>query len=774
MNALLYWRALPLLLLLVALAACSSSADEPTASDPYADVALAGTEKMVHVLADLNAQAFERPQDFFLLNDRRADLLLEQLKETENPGQRQQLRLMLVQELINAGRTEEAIDQIRRTAREAGVSIASLTSRNARLIDLLALAYLRLGEEENCLANPTSASCIIPVQEEGVHQLRRGSEMAADLYFQLHRRFSTNLVARWLYNIAHMTLGTYPEGVEDRFLIRGLEPEGNTSLGRFRDVAMGLGVAHDAISGGAAVDDFTGNGYPDILVTSYGLDDQMRFYASDGDGGFEDRTTEAGLDGLVGGLNVVSADYNNDGHMDVFVLRGAWLADQGHYPNSLLRNNGDGTFTDVTYAAGLASYHPTQTATWGDFTGNGYVDLFVGNESGIAVDPLSGVPTDSIDARPSELYANNGDGTFTNVAEQVGVEVEAFVKGATWCDVNNSGRPDLFVSVMGGPNKLFVNEGGASLEDWRFEEQALEAGVVEPTYGFTTWCWDMDNDGHEDLFVTGYDARMFEHTAQDVAAEYMGGPVQGQKPRFYRNNGDGTFADVARRVNLDKIMYTMGANIGDLTGNGYLDFYVGTGAPDLKSLIPNRLFLNRDGAFFSEATFDTGVGHIQKGHGVAFADFTRSGHLDIYSVMGGAVEGDQAHNVLFAHPGHDNNWIGLSLEGTTANRAALGARLALDVTDAEGQQRTIHRTISTGGSFGASPVEQTIGVGQAAQVDRLTITWPHPDSAPFVADDLPVNQYFRIVEGSEAATPVPAEPTPFRLMDASPHTHHSQ
>jgi len=143
-------------------------------------------------------------------------------------------------------------------------------------------------------------------------------------------------------------------------------------------------------------------------------------------------------------------------------------------------------------------------------------------------------------------------------------------------------------------------------------------------------------------------------------------------------------------------------------------------------------------------------------------------------VMGGAVEGDQAHNVLFAHPGHDNNWIGLSLEGTTANRAALGARLALDVTDAEGQQRTIHRTISTGGSFGASPVEQTIGVGQAAQVDRLTITWPHPDSAPFVADDLPVNQYFRIVEGSEAATPVPAEPTPFRLMDAAPHTHHSQ
>lgn len=770
MSAPLYWRSTCICLLLIVFIACGGPADEEPA-DPYADVALEGTEKMVHVLNDLNAQAFERPQDFFLLNDLRADLLLEQLDETENPGQRQQLRLMLIPELINAGRTEEAIDQVRRTAQEAGVSMASLTSRNARLIDLLALAYLRLGEEENCLANPTSASCIIPVQEQGVHQLRRGSEEAADLYFQLHRRFSTNLVARWLYNIAHMTLGQYPEGVEDRFLIRGLEPEGNTTLGRFRDVAMELGVAHNAISGGVSVEDFTGNGHLDILVTSYGLDDQMRFYASDGEGGFEDRTTEAGLDGLVGGLNVVTADYNNDGHMDVFILRGAWLADKGGYPNSLLRNNGDGTFTDVTYEAGLASYHPTQTATWGDFTGNGHVDLFVGNESGIAVDPLSGAPTDSIDARPSELFANNGDGTFTEVATQVGVEVEAFVKGATWCDVNNSGRPDLFVSVMGGPNKLFINEGGASLDDWRFEERAVEAGVSEPTYGFTTWCWDMDNDGHEDLFVTGYDARMFEHTAQDVAAEYMGGPVQGEKPRFYRNNGDGTFADVARRVNLDKIMYTMGANFGDLSGNGYLDFYVGTGAPDLKSLIPNRLFLNRDGAFFNEATFDAGVGHIQKGHGVAFADFTRRGHLDIYSVMGGAVEGDQAHNVLFAHPGHDNNWIGLRLEGTTANRAALGARIALDITDADGQQQTIHRTVRTGGSFGASPVEQTIGVGQAAQVDRLTITWPHPDSTPFEASDVPINQYFRIVEGTHVPEPVSAEPVPFRLTAPSAHAH---
>ncbi len=764
----------PALVLLVAvlIAGCGADTDPSDTDDPYADLELEGTDRMVHILDDLNRQAFERPQDYFKLNSLRAELLDSQLAETENPDQRLQLRLMLAEELINAGKTERAIAEIERVGQEARLGLHTVSERNARLIDLLALAYLRLGEEQNCIENPTAASCIMPIRQDGVHQLREGSERAADLYFQLYRRFPQNLVARWLLNIAHMTLGEYPDGVEARFLIPGLEPEGNSPLDPFDEVAMNVGTDHNAISGGVSVEDFTGNGLLDILVTSYGLDHQMRFFVNDGEGGFIDRTEEAGLKGLVGGLNVVHADYNNSGHLDVLILRGAWLAEQGAFPNSLLRNNGDGTFTDVTHEAGLLSYHPTQTATWGDFTGNGYVDLFIGNESGIAVDVFSGAPKDSIRARPSELYANNGDGTFTEVAEQVGVDVDAFVKGATWCDVNNSGRPDLFVSVMGGPNKLFVNEGGTSLDDWQFEERAELAGVSEPTHGFTTWCWDMDNSGYEDLFVTGYDARMFAHTAQDVAAEYMNGPVQGEKPRFFRNNQDGTFSNVSSRVNLDKIMYTMGANFGDLTGNGYLDFYVGTGAPDLKSLIPNRMFFNRDGQFFNEVTFDMGVGHLQKGHGVAFADFTGTGALDIYAVVGGAVEGDVSRNVLFEHPGHENNWVILHLEGQRSNRAALGARLQLEVTDENGRSRTIHRTVSTGGSFGASPVQQYVGLGSTEQVDRLTVTWPHPDGESQVFQDLPVDRHFRILEGESEPTELERTPTPFRDRMAGADEHH--
>src|SRR5207248_2756639 len=119
-----------------------------------------------------------------------------------------------------------------------------------------------------------------------------------------------------------------------------------------------------------------------------------------GDGTFSDRTEAAGLTGLTGGLNLITGDFNNDGFVDVFVLRGAWMREAGKFPNSLLKNNGDGTFEDVTEAAGLLTFHPTQTAVWLDFDGDGWLDLFIGNET------LPGEPP-----HRCELFRNNHDGT---------------------------------------------------------------------------------------------------------------------------------------------------------------------------------------------------------------------------------------------------------------------------------------------------------------------------------------------------------------------------
>ncbi len=135
------------------------------------------------------------------------------------------------------------------------------------------------------------------------------------------------------------------------------------------------------MSGGVIIDDFNNDGYLDIVTSCWGLEESMHYYRNNGDGTFTDLSKESGLSEIKGGLNIIQADYNNDGFTDILVLRGAWLKELGRQPSTLLRNNGNGTFTDVTVEAGLLSLHPTQTAVWGDFNNDGWLDLFIGNET---------------------------------------------------------------------------------------------------------------------------------------------------------------------------------------------------------------------------------------------------------------------------------------------------------------------------------------------------------------------------------------------------------
>ena len=351
--------------------------------------------------------------------------------------------------------------------------------------------------------------------------------------------------------------------------------------------------------------------------------------------------------------------------------------------------------------------------------------------------------------QPSELFHNNGDGTFTESASRVGIDLTAFVKGVAWGDVNNDGLPDLFVSVLGGPNHLYLNRGGTGPNDWHFDDVAAAAGVRDPEFSFACWFWDFDNDGWEDLFVASYDPRDPE-AAGNVAHEFLGLPVQGDHVHLFHNNGDGTFTDVAPAVGLDRVGYIMGANYGDLNNDGYLDVYLGTGGPDPRTIIPNRMFLNRAGKRFEDVTFAGGFGLFEKGHAIAFADLDRDGDQDIYTVMGGSVEGDAAPNVLFENPNPspDNAWVGLKLEGRTANRSAIGARIRITVDGPDGTRRTVYRTVTTGGSFGASSLEQEIGLGPASRIAELRVTWPDRRRTVDTYSDVAVDRYYDVVEGA--------------------------
>jgi hypothetical protein len=709
---------------------------------------------MADTLAALYARAVQAPQRNPFLNRVRADSIEAQLVNTGGMRSDFDGRYLLAQERILAGQSRTGIEILEGMAVDLGITIQAVNAQNKPLFDLLAIANLRLGEQENCVGDVARNVCILPLKGAAVHKKQDGARKAIALYEGMLRAFPNDRGSVWLLNMAYMAIGGYPDSIPAKWRVPGLAPRADDPFPLFPNIAGDVGLARTGLSGGVAVEDFDGDGTLDLIMTSFGMNDPVRLFLADGKGGYIDRTAGTGLAGITGGLNVVHADYDNDGRPDVFVMRGAWLAEAGAIPNSLLHNTGLGTFEDVTIRAGLFAMHPTPTAAWGDFNLDGRLDLFVGNESSVAQDGTS---------HPSELWLNNGNGSFSNVAREIGVDVDAFVKGVAWGDINNDGLPDLYVSVLNGPNRLFVNRGGTSIATWRFEERAAAAGVQRPIASFGTWFWDYDQDGWLDLMVLSYDIRNGQALHDAVATEYLerAGRVRPtgaldaahvESSRLYRNNRDGTFTDVTREVGLaDKVIFAMGHNFGDLDNDGWLDFYVGTGNPDLRSIIPNRMFRNVSGRRFEEVTLPGGFGHIQKGHAAAFVDLDRDGDEDVYMVMGGAYEGDVFANVLFENPGwHRNAWLTLELEGRAANRSAIGARVAIRTSEANGARRTLHRTVGTGGSFGSGSLQLHVGLGNATRIDEVRITWP--DSARSVSTHaaLSLGMTYRIVQGSQA------------------------
>jgi hypothetical protein len=664
-------------------------------------------------------------------------LIRAMITRVSDPKQLVGIKIQLAQQILQSGNPDEALkvnEEIEALMRQNGIPLDDQVL--PELLTAKALCYMRMGEQENCCANHNADSCMFPIHGMGIHTKQRGSRGAIALLSELLEKYPGDLRARWLLNIAYMTLGEYPAQVPPRWLLEPRLFASEYDIKHFPEIAANVGLDIDGLAGGVVLEDFDNDGFLDLMVSSWGLDKQLRLFHNNGDGSFTERTVQAGLIGEVGGLNLISCDYNNDGLMDVLVLRGAWLGTEGHYPCSLLRNNGDGTFTDVTVEAGLLRFRPTGTAVWFDYNGDGWLDLFIGNE------------TKGDDAVACELFRNNGDGTFTECAAQHGLNITEFVKGVASADYNNDGRPDLLVSRLNGPPLLFRNDGPAGPDKsaraaWRFTEVADDSGITRPLHSFPCWFFDYNNDGWPDIFITGYAIQ----DVGDIAADYLGRPHAAQLARLYRNNGDGSFTDVSKECGVNKLLHTMGCNFGDLDNDGWLDFYVGTGDPDLATVIPNRMFRNDGGRRFQEVTSSGGFGQLQKGHGIAFGDINNDGTQDIYSVVGGAVEGDTYHHQLFANPGHGNNWLKLRLEGVTTNRAAIGARIRVVVETPQGE-RSIHRTVGSGGSFGASPMRQEIGLARAQVIKRVEISWP-VSGVTQVLNGLAPNRSYHVREGAD-------------------------
>jgi hypothetical protein len=618
---------------------------------------------------------------------------------------------------------------------------------------LLGIAALRQGEVENSPAgldpssgsvplDPSSGSVPLdsstgssPIPREVIQKEQLHTREAVTRFKAYLEEWPYDLRVRWLLNIAYMRLGEYPDKVPSEYLIPPARLDSKGGVGGFENLARaaGLQARGPNLAGGSLFDDFNGDLLPDLLFATLDVDRGASLFINRGDGTFQNRSSDAGLAEQVYVLNAACADFDNDGDLDVLLVRGGWEAP---LRLSLLRNKGDGTFLDVTVAAGLAEPIASGSAAWGDYDNDGWVDLFVCGEYASASEtPASAQP----DARNRcRLYRNRGDGTFVDRAAAAGVVNERCAKGSAWGDYDDDGRPDLYVSNRNAPSRLYHNEG-----DGTFRDVAPALGVTGPPSGSACWFWDYDNDGRLDLFVSDNQADLAE-----IAAAALGlATPRPSRPRLYRNVGTDGFRDVATLVGLDRPLAPQGCNFGDVDGDGYLDIYIGNGWRSYASLVPSVMLRNRAGRRFEDVTVSSGTGRLQKAQSVSFADWDCDGDLDFFVQAGGAVPGDRAHNLLFKNPGHGRHWLKVKLKGTKTNRAALGAKIRVDFKPEGGAVRAIYRTVGNNSSAGGNSLIESIGLDSASRLERLTVSWPTSRTTQSFRD-FPVDQWIEITEGA--------------------------
>ena len=568
-------------------------------------------------------------------------------------------------------------------------------------------------------------------REYGASLYRLGdfTEAARNFYQALQVRNS--LVDQWLLKIS-MDQIHLPPRLPANVLFPAAEPAidpANPPLLRFEDIAPQLGVDRLDGNGTCAWGDLDGDGDQDLVLAGSGT--FLAVYRNDGER-FTEITKQAGLAGVPSGYSLNLIDYDNDGRLDLYLALNGW---SGPMPNRLYRNTGGARFVDVTKESGAGDPGSGFVSLWGDFDNDGYLDFVVAN----------GVLKDG--SKP-QIYRNNGNGTFTNMTAAAGwKEPPAYgAIGVALGDYDRDGDLDVLINGLDtAPNRLYRNDGNL-----RFTEVARQAGVVQPRHnGFVCFFVDYNNDGWPDILTASL--APWESVIDGLRKGFAPPRREAIHPdasRLFRNNRDGTFTDVTFEARLYAPMGVMGAGVADVDNDGYVDFYFGTGDPQLSRLEPNRFFRNNGDGTFSDLTSWVGFARPgNKGHGVSFIDIDNDGDLDIYAQLGGHYPGDHARNAFYRNLlGNRNHWLALELEGVKSNRFAVGA-----VVLARIGSTILHREIKGSEGFGATcPYRVHFGLGQHQKVDALEVIWPGGRRQQFVP--VAVDRIYKLREDAAELT----------------------
>jgi len=491
------------------------------------------------------------------------------------------------------------------------------------------------------------------------------------------------------------------------------------------------------MGGGGGFIDYNGDGLLDIYLVCYSQTTQAAgrtklrdvLYRNNGNGTFTDVTETAGLTNSMIGMGLAVGDYNNDGSPDLYVT--------GYGASKLFLNNGKGAFTDVTSKAGVNNKLWGTSAAFFDYDNDGYLDLFVCNY--LNFDPDGNIPCDFFEGRPfcylskfkgsaSVLYHNNHDGTFTDVSERAGIANHVGRSlGVIAFDYNNDGRTDLFVANDAGPNFLFRNNGNGT-----FSEIALEANrALDPNGevrgGMGVDAEDVDGDGYQDLFVTNFSQ---------------------QTNAFWHNNGDGTFDETTYQLGLGKVSIPMsgfGTRFLDYNNDGFVDLFVLNGHPfePIQKVYPETTYAERPflfentGKAFLEVAAEHGPALRRNylGRGLAVGDIDNDGDPDLLLMNAG-----EPPLLLRNDGGNRSHWLGIKLVGTTSNRDAIGTSVTITVDGAHRSKQVLGGT----SYCSASDRRLLFGLGNHQKVEAVQVHWPSGQTSTL--KDLTTDRYLVIKE----------------------------
>ncbi|MCG8603930.1 FG-GAP-like repeat-containing protein [bacterium] len=497
-----------------------------------------------------------------------------------------------------------------------------------------------------------------------------------------------------------------------------------------------VGLQNAYYGNGVAAADYNNDGFIDIYLVSSAPNhlsspgSANSLFKNNGDGTFTNVAKEANVEGVIDTTTIPQnklvenfgaswGDYDNDGDVDLY------LTNKG--VDELYENLGDGTFRNITHSAGLdLLIRDSASAVWFDLDNDGYLDLYVSSYG------QHGLPASS----DNVMYRNNGDGTFTNITAMTGLAESGFTFVSMVLDANKDGAPDLYCVNDFGDNFFYLNKG-----DGTFREATREFGLEDDGHGMGVTLGDFDNDGLFDIYLT--------NIADDLEHEWS---------PLFRQTGSGYFQDVTLQTGTGITYWAWGCEFFDFDLDGDLDLYVvnGTFGNDFRNL----LFRNNNNGTFEDFSQQSGADGQAEARGLCVADFDNDGRLDMF------VANIRATAHLYLNSMQDGNYLKINLIGTQSNRDARGAVVRIAAAG-----KTYHRPNDGIEFYGQSKAPIHFGLGEAELVQNIKVEWPSGIQQEF--HDIPANQTITINENSGIVTEVTVEnstpPGDFALLNNYPN-----